>query len=124
MYIGKLYEFNVVKPIPIYLLTELYDHPKGNSTCKEKACIHVQMAYHGDPSAPPPYDLSTEVTMNMKYFKDYIQLTKTYLVNTNILYDNRYKLFNEFNPVEAIIEKVPNPKNRAKKSHKHKKHLV
>jgi hypothetical protein len=113
--IGKLYEFTVVKPIPIYLLSELFDHPMETKECsKQVACIHPQLAYHGDTDDPPPYDLSIEVTMNMKYFKDYIQLNKTYLVNTKMLYDNRCKLFTEFNPVTAIIEQVPNTKNGGK----------
>jgi hypothetical protein len=119
---GKLYEFNVTQPIPFYLLEELYDHPKGNRICRKNACVHPQLAFHGTTEEDPPYDLSIEVTMNTKYFNDYIQLSQTYLVDTNILYDNRSKLFSEFNPVEAIIineasikDKSPNMNNGGKK---------
>ena len=120
LHIGKIYEFNIIKSIPFNLLEELVNHPKENRICKENACIHPQLAYHGTTEADPPYDLSIEVSMNMKYFKTYIQLTETYLVDTNILYHNRYKLFSEFNPVEAIIDKEPNTKKGGKKSSKRK----
>lgn len=102
--IGKLYEFKVIKPIPLMLLEPLYDHPKGDPYCRRTqiACIHPQLAFHGSVDTSPPYDLSIELTMNMKYFKDHIQLTQTYIVDTSILYNNRRALFTEFNPVEAI----------------------
>ena len=102
--IGKLYEFIVVEPIPLRLLEPFYSHPKEDIQCRKDpiACIHPQLAYHGDTDTSPPYDLCIEITMNMKYFKDYIQLTQTYEVDTMILYTNRRKLFTEFNPVQAI----------------------
>ena len=102
--IGKLYEFSVVEPIPLMLLEEFYSHPKSDIQCRKDpiACIHPQLAYHGDVDTYPPYDLCIEITMNMKYFKDCIQLTQTYEVDTSILYKNRRKLFTEFNPVQAI----------------------
>jgi hypothetical protein len=111
--IGKLYEFNVITPIPIRLLEPLYDNPKGDLGCrKEKiACIHPQLAFHGDVDTSPPYDLCIELAMNMKYFKDYVQLTQTYNVDTRILYTNRRALFTEFNPVEAITGIYVQPTN-------------
>jgi len=101
---GRIYEFTVIKPIPFYLLSKLYDNPKDNSDCNEKdiACIHPQIAFHGDTAADPPYDLSIELTMNMKYFKDFIQIKHTYLVDPRILYNNTTKLFKQFNPVDSI----------------------
>jgi len=103
---GKIYEFIVVEPIPLYLLFELYDNPKDNSHCSKEgiACIHPQIVFHGDESTEPPYDLSIELTMNMKYFKDYIKLRHTHIVDPAILYDNRNKLFSEFDPTKSITD--------------------
>jgi hypothetical protein len=38
----------------------------------------------------------------MKYFKDFIQIKHTYLVDPRILYNNTTKLFKQFNPVDSI----------------------
>ena len=101
---GKLYEFVVVKDIPFNLLCELTDNPKDYNIYKKSAisCIHPQIAFHGDTESSPPYDLCIELAMNMKYFKDYIKLKQTYIVDPTILDDNKYK--NDFNPVDSIIE--------------------
>ncbi len=104
---GMLYEFKVIEPIPIHLIHRLYDHPNGVSICnKEKiACIHPQIGFHGSSTRTyPPFELGIEVTMNMKHFKNHIQLIKTHVVDVNILRENKYFLFNKFDPKKAILE--------------------
>ncbi len=117
---GTLYEFKVVEPIPIHIIHDLYDHPREVSICnKEKlACIHPQIAFHGSTESLPPYDLCIEVGMNMKYFSKNIELIKKHTIDTKILYDNRYKLFSNFDPKESIIEtkKIGGKKNKTKKN--------
>ena len=71
--IGYLYEFEVVKEIEFHLIEKLSDHPPAVEICKTKPCLHSQIG----PDAPK-YNLSTELTMDMKYYKDYIQLNKNY----------------------------------------------
>jgi hypothetical protein len=101
---GKLYEFVVVKNIPFHILHELTDNPKDYDIYKTTgiSCIHPQIAFHGDTESKPPYDLCIELAMNMKYFKDYIEVKQTYIVDPTILDNNKYK--NGFNPVDSIIE--------------------
>ena len=101
---GKLYEFVVVKNIPFNILHELTDNPKDYDIYKRTgiSCIHPQIAFHGNTESKPPYDLCIELAMNMKYFKDYIKLKQTYIVDPTILDNNKYK--NDFNPIDSIIE--------------------
>ena len=101
---GKLYEFDVVKDIPFNLLCELTNNPKDYNIYKKSAisCIHPQVAFHGDTDSGPPYDLCIELAMNVEYFKDYIKLKQTYIVDPFVLNNNKYKT--DFNPVESIIE--------------------
>lgn len=101
---GKLYEFVVVKDIPFNLLCELTDNPKDYNIYKKSAisCIHPQVAFHGDTDSGPPYDLCVELAMNVEYFKDYIKLKQTYIVDPFVLNNNKYKT--DFNPVDSIIE--------------------
>lgn len=125
--IGKLYEFTVIQPIPLRILYKLYNHPSANPYCRKDkiACIHPTLAFHGQvDTSYPPYDLSIEITMNMKYFKDYIQVIKTYDVDTRILYKNRRKLFSEFNPTQAITKVYPDNTNAGgrHKSYKYNRH--
>jgi hypothetical protein len=117
---GKLYEFKVIKPIPIHILHELYDHPNFYSVCKknEIACIHPQIAFHGTGDAYPPYDLGIEITMNMKYFSSYIKLHASHIVNIETLYKNRRKLFSQFNPIEAIVDSTEYKEKKEKKEKK------
>lgn len=104
---GMLYEFKVIEPIPIHLIHSLFDHPNYVSICnKEKiACVHPQIGFHGSSiNTYPPFELGIEVTMNMKHFKNHIQLIKTHVVDVNILRENKYFLFNKFDPKKAILE--------------------
>ena len=103
---GYLYEFQVVKPIPVHLIEDLCQYPLEVKTCKEKPCLHPQIG----PDSPI-YNLSTELTMGMKNYKD-IQLKKKYEVDVNKLEENQDKLFSKFDPVSAINSFSFRPKNK------------
>ena len=103
---GYLYEFQVVKPIPVHLIEDLCQYPLEVKTCKEKPCLHSQIG----PDSPI-YNLSTELTMGMKNYKD-IQLKKKYEVDVNKLEENQEKLFSKFDPVSAINSFSFRPKNK------------
>lgn len=75
---GYIYEFNVIKDIPVYIMKKITDHPKETSKndgtiCQKKeiACIHPQYAYHGYPLDVNENDkeISTELTMNLKHYQ-------------------------------------------------------
>jgi hypothetical protein len=111
---GILYEFVVTKPIPTILLEGLLDNSKESFSCWwDKACIHPQITYHSRKFAPP-YDLGIEVTFYLKYYKDSIQLRKTYSVDTQMLLDNQEKTFKEWNPTLAIV--IPPGKRKTKRT--------
>jgi len=99
---GYLYEFEVVKNIPFNLLEDLCNqHPSSVEICKTQPCLHPQIA------PEDPIHLSTELTMDLKDYKDHIQLKKKYEVDVNLLDKNQKKLFSEFNPVSAIKFEEP-----------------
>ena len=104
---GCLYEFQVVKPISVHLIEDLCQYPLEVKTCKTKPCLHPQIG----PDSPI-YNLSTELTMDLKYYKDYIQLKKKYEVDVNKLEENQDKLFSKFDPVSAINSFSFRPKNK------------
>lgn len=86
---GIIHQFEVVNDIPVYILEDITNHPKGNNICKRKdiACIHPQYAYHGD----PPYnfrELSSELTMNLTddFFKNSIKRSIHPKLNVPIKY--------------------------------------
>jgi len=112
---GYLYEFEVVKEIPFNLLEDLCNqHPSSDEICKTQPCLHPQIA------PEDPIHLSTELTMDLKDYKDHIQLKKKYEVDVNLLDKNQKKLFSEFNPVSAIKHKfsakrAKSPKKRSVK---------
>ena len=97
---GYLYEFQVVKPIPVQIIEDLCQHPLEVETCKTQPCLHPQIG----PDSPI-YNLSTELTIDLKDYKDYILLQKKYEVNINKLEENQDKLFSKFDPVSAIVDK-------------------
>lgn len=107
---GTLYEFIVTHPIPVEIVSNLYEHPTEKDSCMKEpiGCIHPQISFHGDVSSEPPYDLSIEFTLNLNKhgdygpFKNYIELQNVYNVDTNVLFKNKDKPFSEFNPIAAI----------------------
>ena len=121
--LGKLYECVVIKPIPVKIITDLFDNPKENESCISEpiGCIHPQISFHGDGNSGPPCDLSIELSMNMKYFKDYIKVVKTYVVDPSILYENIDKSFSEFNPIQSIISESTLGKRISRKRKRHSK---
>jgi hypothetical protein len=110
---GTLYEFVTTRDIPVKVLTTITDEAAKTPECKMIGCIHPQVAYHdittlvSDPE--PPFDLSIEVTLPMKHYRDALRLVRTYGVDIQKLIDNSHKTFREFNPTDAIneIEMVP-----------------
>jgi hypothetical protein len=102
---GSLYEFEVIKPVPVHFIEEFDILPETNDKClfDKRGCIHGQIAPHGTVQSPYPVDLCIELTLNLKYFKKYIKMTKVYTVDVMILHKNRRKKFESFNPVESII---------------------
>lgn len=97
---GYLYEFQVVKPIPVQIIEDLCQHPLEVEMCKTQPCLHPQIG----PDSPI-YNLSTELTIDLKDYKDYILLQKKYEVNINKLEENQDKLFSKFDPVSTIVDK-------------------
>jgi hypothetical protein len=66
--IGTLYEFVVIKPIPVHFLYDLYVNANKDATCKSglTACIHPQIAFHGNPGdTTVPYDIGIEVSLRI-----------------------------------------------------------
>jgi|694.fasta_scaffold132688_1 hypothetical protein len=64
---GYVYEFEVVRPIPIdYIIPDLATNPKDVKLCvKGAVCVHPQITFHNvDESGPK--DLSVEVTLMLK----------------------------------------------------------
>jgi hypothetical protein len=110
-YFGVLYEFEVVKPLPVFaVLSNMFDAIEDSPKCKDDhVCIHPQVTFH-DFVKEPPYDMGIEVSMNLKYYRDYIKLQKQYLVDTNLLLKHAESgdSFDEFNPSSAIFKKKPN----------------
>lgn len=89
----------------------------------ETACIHPQIAYHGNPGdINVPYDIGIEVSLRMKKYKNYLLLKKVHKVNIATLVKNRTKTLDEFNPAEAVIDSK-NIEKVAKKSTKVKKSI-
>jgi len=108
--IGYLYEFEVVKPIQVTKILEKLttQHPFGSSECDKPkgVCIHPQIAYHRSPfsARKGPYDLSVELTLNYKDFKDFIQMNRAFKVNAKELYKNNE--VEDYDPSKAIIEEI------------------
>ena len=110
---GYIYEFDVIKDIPVYILNSIDNHPKNVTICKDKqiACIHPQYAYRAHPPHTNEKEMSTELTMNLNQYKigEYIERTihpKTkseiiYLVSIERLLDiaDKNKNFSEYNPI-------------------------
>jgi hypothetical protein len=89
---GYIYEFNVKKDIPVYILKNIKVHPKDTSICQNKkiACIHPQYAYHGYPLDVNENDkeMSTELTMNLKNYPigEYIERARHPITKEEIIY--------------------------------------
>ena len=131
---GYIYEFDVIKDIPVYILNSIDNHPKNVTICKDKqiACIHPQYAYRSHPPHTNEKEMSTELTMNLNQYKigEYIERTihpKTkseiiYLVSIERLLDiaDKNKNFSEYNPIHsAIMGMVIPPKNNSNKKGDH-----
>jgi hypothetical protein len=93
---GFIYEFDVIKDIPVYILENIKHHPYNmvgdGFICqnKEIACIHPQYAYHGDPLHVNEKDkeMSTELTMNLKKYPigEYIKRATHPITEKEIIY--------------------------------------
>ena len=97
---GYIYEFNVKKDIPVYILKNIKDHPKETSICQNEkiACIHPQYAYHGDPMRVNDKEMSTELTMNLKNYPigKYIERARHPITKEEIIY---YASINELDKI-------------------------
>jgi hypothetical protein len=90
---GYVYEFEVVRPIPIdYIIPDLETNPKGVKMCvKGAVCVHPQITFH-DASESGPKDLSVEVTLMLKkminegYLK-FVQRFRTSIENLREMVD-------------------------------------
>ena len=107
---GYLYTFEVIRPIPVTVLSLTGYHPKNMfSPCHDlaTACIRPQLAYHGTVNNSPVKDMSVEVTLHMSHFKDYLQLLSVEKVDPKMLYAFRAHRFHEFHPSHAVGENLP-----------------
>ena len=110
---GYIYEFDVIKDIPIHIYNRINPNPKNNPICMEKeiACIHPQYAYRGNSATTNQKEMSTELTINLQHYKigEYIEHTthpKThseiiYLINMPRLREiaKKNRNFYEYNPI-------------------------
>lgn len=102
--IGYLYVFKTTRPLPVHLLYDIQNHPFGDEKCRTEVCIHPQHAPHESNIVSTKngiIDRSIEVTMNLKYFNDAIELIHKYEVDIRTLLDHAYEP--EFDPTTAIL---------------------
>ena len=102
--IGYLYVFKTTRPLPVHLLYNIKNHPFYDEKCKTEVCIHPQHAPHESNIQSTQngiIDRSIEVTMNLKYFNDAIDLVHKYEVDIRTLLDHAYEP--EFDPTNAIL---------------------
>ena len=120
---GVIYEFDVIKDIPVYILESIGDHPYNTygpgTKCrsKEYACIHPQYAYHKEPNSFG--EMSMEVTMNLSnpLFKSSVQRAIhpihnneiTYVIDINTL-EKMAEMgdytFHQFNPIRPTMNRL------------------
>ena len=110
---GYIYEFDVIKDIPVHIYNEINPNPKNNPICMEKeiACIHPQYAYRGNSATTNKKEMSTELTMNLQHYKigEYIERTTHPKTQSEIIYlinmprlrkiAKENKNFSEYNPI-------------------------
>lgn len=117
---GYVHVFEVERPIPIIKISDLFKHPKRVSACRQKdvACIHPQVVFHGSTDAPKPYEISIELTMNLKHYISYIKHVKCLTINIEKLQENRYKYPKYFNYEDAIVSVTNGGKHTRRKKMK------
>ncbi len=118
---GYLYEFEVTRPIAFKYLKEINSHPVDDLDCKTEVCVHPQVSFHAPTSGELCFvDLGTEVTIPASLLpKEILQTTShlkpvaVYKVDIGILDDNYKSSIYDFNPVDAIMQRIwPNLKRQ------------
>lgn len=110
---GYLYTYELTRPLPVHLIRRLTDHPEshrdGYCESPEIVCVHPQLAYHGTNTddfndEPLPFELSVEVTIHTKYYRDFLRLLSVKQVDPMTLYEHRNTMMNEWHPMYAVTE--------------------
>ncbi len=99
---GCVYEFEVIRPIPITKLIEpVTSHPRdfSNRVCRDvenkSVCIHPQITFHSG-SENPPYEISVELTVPLRQLLDegYLRMVQRFRTSIkNLEHMSRYPLY-------------------------------